>query len=84
MKNLTMKNLTIEVTLDRALLAALDEAAAKLGIERARFIRLALESAVQQHAVEQLEARHMAGYTAQPAADDEIVEWGTVRAWGEA
>ena len=75
---------TIQMTIDENLLADVDRAVDEMGTNRSLFIRNALQSALRQHAVEKLEERHAAGYTEQPPADDEVVEWASEQLWGEA
>jgi metal-responsive CopG/Arc/MetJ family transcriptional regulator len=75
---------TIQMTIDEKLLADVDRAVDEMGTNRSLFIRHALQSALRQHAIEKLEARHAAGYAAQPAAEDEIGEWLNEQVWGDA
>jgi metal-responsive CopG/Arc/MetJ family transcriptional regulator len=78
----TMK--TIQMTIDEKLLADVDRAVDEMGTNRSLFIRRALQSALRQHAMEKLEARHAAGYAEQPANEDEVTEWISEQVWGEA
>jgi metal-responsive CopG/Arc/MetJ family transcriptional regulator len=75
---------TIQMTIDDSLLADVDRAVDELGTNRSLFIRTALQSALQQHAIEKLEARHAAGYAEQPAREEEVAEWVGEQVWGEA
>lgn len=75
---------TIQMTIDETLLEDVDRAVDEMGTNRSLFIRNALQSALRQHAVEKLEARHAAGYDEQPADDDEVVEWVGEQLWGDA
>ena len=75
---------TIQITIDDSLLADIDRAVEGMGTNRSLFIRNALQSALRQHAVEKMEARHAAGYEAQPASDAEVAEWLDEQVWGDA
>ena len=75
---------TIQMTIDENLLADVDRAVDEMGTNRSLFIRKALQSALRQHAVEKLEARHASGYAEQPPVDDEVMEWAGEQVWGEA
>lgn len=75
---------TIQMALDENLLAKIDAAAAETGANRSVFIRNALEMALKQSRIRRLEAQQIAGYQAQPAAEEESAEWDTIRAWGDA
>lgn len=73
----------IQITIDDSLLAGVDRVVSKLGTTRSAFLRDALQSALRQHALAKLEARHAAGYTAQPMTDEEQAAWASVRDWDE-
>lgn len=75
---------TIQMTIDDTLLEDVDRAVDELGTNRSLFIRTALQSALRQHAIEKLEARHAAGYAQQPASNAEIAEWVDEQVWGDA
>jgi metal-responsive CopG/Arc/MetJ family transcriptional regulator len=74
---------TIQMTIDEGLLADVDRVVDEIGSNRSLFIRNALQNALRQHAIEKLEVRHAAGYTSQPAQEDEIAEWVDEQVWGE-
>ncbi|HXF62087.1 MAG TPA: ribbon-helix-helix domain-containing protein [Caldilineaceae bacterium] len=74
---------TIQMTIDETLLADVDRAVDELGTNRSAFIRDALQAALHRHAIEKLEARHAAGYAAQPMTPEEEADWTSLRAWGE-
>lgn len=74
---------TIQMTIDETLLADVDRVVDELGTNRSIFIRSALQSALRQHAIEKLEARHAAGYKKQPATHAEAAEWTEEQVWGE-
>lgn len=73
----------IHITIDDSLLADVDRVVSELGTTRSAFLRDALQSALRQHALAKLEARHAAGYAAQPMTDEEQAAWASVRDWGE-
>jgi metal-responsive CopG/Arc/MetJ family transcriptional regulator len=75
---------TIQMTIDETLLADVDRAVDEIGTNRSLFIRNALQSALRQHAIEKLEARHAAGYAEQPASEEEVAEWVGEQLWGDA
>lgn len=75
---------TIQMTIDEKLLADVDRAVDEMGTNRSLFIRHALQTALRQHAIEKLEARHASGYAAQPASDEEVAEWQNEQVWGDA
>lgn len=74
---------TIQMTIDEELLHDVDRVVDKLGTNRSLFIRNALQSALRQHAIDQLEARHAAGYEKEPEVGDEVTEWVGEQVWGE-
>ena len=75
---------TIQMTIDEKLLANVDRTVDEMGTNRSLFIRKALQSALRQHALEKLEARHAAGYAEQPPDLDEVAEWIDEQVWGDA
>jgi metal-responsive CopG/Arc/MetJ family transcriptional regulator len=75
---------TIQMTIDENLLEEVDRVVDEMGTNRSLFIRHALQAALHQYAIEQLEARHATGYAAQPANEEEVAEWSSERVWGDA
>ncbi|RIK41796.1 MAG: CopG family transcriptional regulator [Chloroflexi bacterium] len=75
---------TIQMTIDEGLLDRIDRAVLELGTNRSAFIRNAVENALRQLRIHQLEAQHVAGYERQPLPAGEIEEWDAIRAWGDA
>jgi metal-responsive CopG/Arc/MetJ family transcriptional regulator len=73
---------TIRVAIDEQLLAAVDEATARLQTTRSAFIRSALLRAVRHHKIDQMEQQHAAGYTRQPVVAGEFDIWEAERQWG--
>lgn len=75
---------TIQMTIDDQLLARVDATVQQLNLTRSAFIRDALESALIQHQLRQLEEQDEAGYRRIPAHSDDVTEWRTEQAWGSA
>ena len=63
---------TVRLTLDRALVDALDGAARRLGTTRSAFTNKALSDALERLRVEDLEERHRRGYGRHPVRRDEF------------
>jgi metal-responsive CopG/Arc/MetJ family transcriptional regulator len=57
---------TIQLTIDDELLAEVDQATAELHMDRSAFIRHALQRALRQHRIQQLEQQHIKRYQDQP------------------
>ena len=74
---------TIQMTIDESLLEDVDRAGDEMGTNRSLFIRMALQNALRQHAIEKLEVRHAAGYAEVPPTVDEVEEWSVEQVWGE-
>ena len=66
---------TIQITLDDALVARIDRVCAELQIARSEFIRDALETALKQPQIAELETQHAQGYAQYPASHDDVAEW---------
>jgi metal-responsive CopG/Arc/MetJ family transcriptional regulator len=75
---------TIQMTIDEPLLERVDKATDSLGMARSAFIRRALESALQDLAISELERKHIDGYQRQPVKAGEFDMWETEQAWGES
>jgi len=74
---------TIQMTIDEPLLAAVDQVIQDLNTTRSAFVRRALELALQQFKIAQLEKQHAEGYARHPVAPGEFDVWVEERAWGE-
>ena len=74
---------TVQMTMDRELLARVDQVARKLRTTRSSFTRDALRSALQRHEEAELEARHVAGYRKHPPSRGEFEVPERDRAWGD-
>ena len=64
----------IELTIEDALLAEIDEATRALSMTRADFVRTALERALGQREIIALERQHARGYTQNPVTPGEFDE----------
>ncbi|MCY4121150.1 MAG: ribbon-helix-helix domain-containing protein [Acidobacteria bacterium] len=72
---------TVQMTLDRALVEAVDSAARSLGTTRSAFARKALTEALERLRIEALEKRHRRGYERHPVRPDEFSGWEQEQAW---
>ena len=63
------------MTLDEALVEAVDSAARRLGTTRSAFTRKALTDALERVRVEALEKRHRRGYERHPVRPGEFSGW---------
>ena len=75
---------TIQMTIDADLLTDVDEAVKALGTNRSAFIRDALQNALRQLTLRQLEDQHAAGYERIPARAGEFEGWEDEQVWGDA
>ena len=66
---------TVQMTLDEALVEAVDSAARRLGTTRSAFTRKALTDALERVRVEALEKRHRRGYERHPVRPGEFSGW---------
>jgi metal-responsive CopG/Arc/MetJ family transcriptional regulator len=69
------------MTLDEDLVARVDRAVRKLGTTRSAFARRALQEALRQMTVLELERRHRRGYEARPVRRGEFDAWVAEQAW---
>lgn len=74
---------TIQITIDEALLADVDAVVLAQGANRSAFIRAALQAALQEWRVQQLERRHAVGYARHPVTAGEFDGWEDEQAWGD-
>ena len=75
---------TIQITIDETLLADVDAVVQEQGANRSAFIRSALETALREWHVQQLERQHAAGYARQPVTAGEFDGWEDEQVWGDA
>jgi metal-responsive CopG/Arc/MetJ family transcriptional regulator len=72
---------TIQMTLDAALVARVDEAARRLGLTRSAFTRQALADTLERLRRRELEERHRAGYRRKPLRRGEFDRWQREQLW---
>jgi len=75
---------TVQMTIDEALLEAVDTAVRDLGTSRSAFLRDALQKALKQMEIVALEQQHIAGYERYPLEPDEFDVWQNEQVWQEA
>jgi len=73
---------TIQMTIDPQLLKAVDKLTRIRKTTRSAFIRGALEAELRRDRINALEARHAAGYAAQPPLPGEFDAWLDQQDWG--
>ncbi len=73
---------TIQMTIDDELLDEVDRATEVLRTNRSAFIRSALQLALRQYRIEQLEQQHAAGYAKYPVTANEFDVWEDEQRWG--
>jgi metal-responsive CopG/Arc/MetJ family transcriptional regulator len=66
---------TIQMTIDDELLIQVDQATQALHTTRSAFIRSALQLALRQYAMQQLEQQHAEGYARFPVQPGEFDLW---------
>jgi metal-responsive CopG/Arc/MetJ family transcriptional regulator len=74
---------TVQLTLDEALVDAVDRAARELGTTRSGFAREALRAALTRRQEWKLEQKHREGYLRKPSRPAEIRLWEKEQVWGE-
>ena len=74
---------TVQMTLDEALVKAVDRAVGKLKTTRSAFTRDALRVALRRFRERQLESAHRRGYERHPASKEEFAVWEREQAWGD-
>lgn len=75
--------ITVQMTLDDELVAAVDRAVRRLKTSRSAFTRQALRQALRTLRIEELEQRHRHGYSQSPVAPAEFAVWEDEQAWGD-
>jgi metal-responsive CopG/Arc/MetJ family transcriptional regulator len=74
---------TIQMTIDEPLLVEVDRVIQELDITRSAFIRDALQLALQQHRIAQMERKHAEGYARHPVQPGEFDEWEDEQVWSQ-
>ena len=72
---------TVQMTLEPELVAQVDRVARRLGLTRSAFTRRALQAAVDQLRVQELERRHQEGYRRKPVRRGEFDAWTREQSW---
>ncbi len=70
------------MTIDPRLLKAVDKLARMRKTTRSALIRVSLEAELRRERINELEARHAAGYAAQPPMPGEFDVWPEQQDWG--
>jgi len=73
---------TIQMTIDEPLLVEVDQMIQALNTTRSAFIREALQLALKQHAIAEMEKKHAEGYARHPVEPGEFDVWEDEQAWG--
>ena len=74
---------TIQMTIDEDLLVRVNRATESKGMARSAFIRMALEHALLEMSIAELEQRHAEGYQRFPVKPGEFDVWEEEHAWGD-
>ena len=74
---------TIQMTIEEALLAQVDQASHSLGVARSAFIRQALELALHERKIAELEQKQITGYQRYPVVTGEFDQWESEQVWEE-
>jgi metal-responsive CopG/Arc/MetJ family transcriptional regulator len=74
---------TIQMTIDEPLLAEVDRTIQALETTRSAFIRQALQLALQQQRIAEMERRHAEGYARYPVQPGEFDIPESEHAWGD-
>ncbi len=72
---------TVQMTLDEPLVAAVDEAAKRLGTSRSGFTREALRNALARLLESEQERLHREGYERYPPRPEEFSAWEDEQVW---
>lgn len=76
-----MRMRTVQMTLDRKLVEAVDMAVKRLGTTRSAFTREALTAALARLEADALERQQRRGYERHPIRPGEFDEWEPEQAW---
>ncbi len=75
---------TIQMTIDEYLLEQVDSMIKELGVSRSSFVREALQQALRQIEIRNLEQQHIAGYQKHPISADEFDIWQDEQIWEDS
>jgi len=74
---------TVQMTLDDALVDAVDSIVKEMKTTRSAFTRAALREAIENMKNKMLEEKHRKGYELYPVARDEFSIWEKEQNWGD-
>lgn len=74
---------TIQFTIDESLMAEMQQATNALKMSHADFLKLALERALRQRKIIELEIQDAKAYAEKPQTVEEIEEWQSEQYWDE-
>jgi metal-responsive CopG/Arc/MetJ family transcriptional regulator len=74
---------TIQMTIDEPLLSEVDQVIKDLDTTRSAFIRDALQLALRQHRIAQLERKQAEGYARHPVQPGEFDGWEDEQVWSQ-
>ena len=74
---------TIQLSIDESLLAEVQQATSALQMTPSDFMKMALERALRQRKIIELEIRDAKAYANNPQRPEEIAEWEDEQYWGE-
>jgi Arc/MetJ family transcription regulator len=77
------KSKRAQITLDEDLMTEVRRAARRMKLTPTVFVRQALQNAIKEVAVSELEAQHRRGYAAHPEGNDEFSKWEAEQVWPE-
>jgi len=72
---------TIQLSIDDSLMAEVQQATNALQMTRSDFFKLALDRALRQRKIIELEVRDAKAYEANPQRPEEIEEWQDQQVW---
>lgn len=72
---------TVQMTLEPALVLAVDRAARRLGVTRSAFTRQALRAALARLRSEARDRRDREGYRRKPVRRGEVADWLSEQVW---
>lgn len=74
---------TVQVRLDDALVTSVDRMVKRLGTTRSAFTRQALQAALKENQVKELERKQQEGYARRPVTSGEFDVWEGEQVWGK-
>ena len=74
---------TISITLDDNTLQAVNTLTKTSGMPLSEFVEYALQLALQQQRIRELEEKHKQGYLKKPVEKGEFSDWENEQVWGD-